>query len=92
MSDVARSNAIVTIGPSVTAAVIIAALFLAPSARTRAASQPSMTTLATGLTNPRGLKFGPDGYLYVAEGGTGGTDSLSACVIKSAFLSDPTRY
>ena len=33
------------------------------------------TVYATGLNNPRGLKFGPDGAIYVAEGGTGGTAS-----------------
>jgi hypothetical protein len=33
------------------------------------------TVFVNGLNNPRGLKFGPDGYLYVAEGGEGGTDS-----------------
>jgi hypothetical protein len=30
------------------------------------------TAYATGLTSPRNLKFGPDGILYVAEGGLGG--------------------
>ena len=35
----------------------------------------NVTVFAAGLDNPRGLKFGPDGLLYVAEGGTGGTIS-----------------
>jgi hypothetical protein len=37
----------------------------------------TVSVFATGLNNPRGLKFGPDGYLYVAEGGLGGQDSLT---------------
>ncbi|HEV2479645.1 MAG TPA: ScyD/ScyE family protein [Puia sp.] len=32
------------------------------------------TVFSTGFNNPRGLKFGPDGYLYVAEAGIGGSN------------------
>ena len=42
-----------------------------------------LSVFATGLNNPRGLKFGPDGNLYVAEGGTGGSDSTVGCCEQS---------
>lgn len=32
--------------------------------------------LASGLLSPRGMKIGPDGNLYVAEAGTGGSTSI----------------
>ena len=39
------------------------------------ASTSNTTVVASGLDGPRGLRFGPDGNLYVAESGTGGTNT-----------------
>src|SRR5262245_3174618 len=52
------------------AGVIALAMAVAPAAQ--AAAQPSFTVIASGLDGPRGLEFGPDGALYVAEAGRGG--------------------
>ena len=39
---------------------------------------PGGTLVAAGLQGPRGLTFGPDGLLYIAEAGTGGTQPVPA--------------
>jgi len=39
---------------------------------------PVVTTFAQNIMYPRGLKFGPDGYLYVATAGVGG-NTLTSC-------------
>jgi hypothetical protein len=49
----------------------------------------NVSVFATGLNNPRGLKFGPDGNLYVAEGGIGGTNSTEALLQPAFTLNSP---
>jgi hypothetical protein len=61
--------------PATAAGIVVLATGLAwvggPTAVADNASGPAVATVFVpgGLVNPRGLKFGPDGKLYVAEGG-----------------------
>src|SRR5260221_3739130 len=65
------------------AGTVMALALLAPLAgasahrqgRASTHSSDQVTVFATGLNNPRGLTFGPDGNLYVSEAGLGGTNS-----------------
>jgi hypothetical protein len=80
MGQVLQSNSLfqmkeMSMNPSVSKIICsITLLLLALSARAQ-----TITTIATGLNGPRGLKFGPDGALYVAEAGTGGPNGPFNC-------------
>ncbi|MBV9173533.1 MAG: ScyD/ScyE family protein [Chloroflexi bacterium] len=54
---------------------LVATTLLAPLEAAQAWAGPKISVLVTGLHNPRGLKFGPDRELFVAEAGLGGDQS-----------------
>ena len=57
------------------------------------AQSANVTVFATGLNNPRGLKFGPHGGLYVAEGGAGGTlSTVGQCEQAAGLPAGPGPY
>lgn len=53
------------------------------------ATPATMSVITTGLKYPRGLKFGPDGNLYVAEAGTGPT---ALCSTQSCTSLQPNVF
>jgi hypothetical protein len=70
-------NGLVALGLAVSS-LVLAGWSSLPTATATAAAPTSATptVVATGLLNPRGLAFTPNGTLYVAEAGSGGSTAF----------------
>lgn len=61
--------------------IVVVAALLGVQARAGSPSGPTVEVIASGLDNPRGLALGPDGGVYVAQAGRGGSEP---CITNSA--------
>jgi hypothetical protein len=55
-----------------------------------ASAAPNFTVIARGLDNPRGIAFGPEGALYVAEAGRGGPACTSFVLFGAPMCYGPS--
>lgn len=62
---------------SISVAVATAGTATAALAQGDGAAESGITTIASGLTNPRGFGWGPDGTLYLAQAGSGGDNHVA---------------
>ena len=71
--------------------VLLAALSLGAFVVSLHAAPPQLTTIASGLNNPRGLAFAPNGNLYVAEAGLGAGDGHGGFAVGVGFTGSITE-
>ena len=71
--------------PFVAMLLAVAINLSAATVRAQNCSAPNWTVFATGLTNPRNIRIGPEGDIYVTEAGVGGELSTTCGPLDNFF-------
>jgi sugar lactone lactonase YvrE len=77
MGLAAARRRLMVAGAGVVALTVPALAAGTPALASVSSGAGAVTVVASGLNNPRGLAFAPNGRLYVAEAGTGGPDCVA---------------